>query len=521
MNQSSNNMAISYLKEFWFSLLAPWAHKFFGSLRGLLSLGSSIPQESPVCGVKDRKRPHASLGLWHKVLQQIKSEAILPSDITSREDHSLAAFVGDKLLGASLAKWVKEQNKLQKEKKRQEQQEQPPPGEDLASAAEPKKRESFPYCNEGSATKLASVVLSNKFMAERISQILPDPSFREWEKQFEYNNHSLATVVEAAVAAVYDLDVDAVDDLVEWLIQEGERCEKRILGECMLFNAKGRLLELGGSLSVEREGGVDHDPIFLANAALKNKIFSATAVGNNKRDAEENAASQCVVYHLCEGNVKDRLLGLGGTIAVDPEKDDSTKFCAKAHLGDYNAEAMGESERAAEDQAATKCLVQHWHESNAASSSYEVLKERIKNEKPPSDTWIPFEYSNDDMKVHNKESYLEWWEQGAQKGKEAHRRAYFAPKVFPGTVLSVNSWTRRQNEGGDADAEESASVLVVIVFKTRDGSGVKNWSCTHTASSNNKARMAVGLQANEEISKFMLAVGEEVAALGEEVAALA
>jgi hypothetical protein len=58
-----------------------------------------------------------------------------------------------------------------------------------------------------------NVVLANKFMADRLFQILPDPGYKDWAHNHAPNTLMLGALVEAAVAAVND--VEAVDDLME------------------------------------------------------------------------------------------------------------------------------------------------------------------------------------------------------------------------------------------------------------------------------------------------------------------
>jgi hypothetical protein len=92
----------------------------------------------------------------------------------------ICAFLGDKYLGAGFAKWIWQAGGY----------------------------------DQGTATQLASIVLSNKFMAERYMEILPYEEYRR--SGVGRNEHSRATTIEAAVAAV-DNDM-ATKNLVEYLI---------------------------------------------------------------------------------------------------------------------------------------------------------------------------------------------------------------------------------------------------------------------------------------------------------------
>ena len=57
----------------------------------------------------------------------------------------------------------------------------------------------------------------------------------------------------------------------------------------MVNNAKGKLLELGGTLTSERAGGSDHEPVFLAVAELGGQRMSTKAAGS-KLSVEQRAA---------------------------------------------------------------------------------------------------------------------------------------------------------------------------------------------------------------------------------------
>lgn len=175
---------------------------------------------------------------WLDAVKKIPPEALY-------KDTKLAAFHGDKILGFYTSRH-------------------------LQSTTNPNLRD---------ASLVTSIILSNRFLADRLRQLLPDMI----DMSDDWSSHSLGTIVEAAISLVHQKDETAVEEVVKWLVDEAPK-----IG----INSKGKLLEEGGELSVERLGGEDHNPVFQATARLQN--HSSTHTANSKIDAEQCAAQKCL-----------------------------------------------------------------------------------------------------------------------------------------------------------------------------------------------------------------------------------
>ena len=229
--------------------------------------GPRIPNTSRRFPLQSTKKESPTLSVWHSAVAKVPPNRLLPR--TDRRNQKMEAYLGDKLLGVAFAKWILRQKK------------DSPANSDCHDVQE------FLH-DQGSATRLGGLILSNKFMADRFSIILPDPIFKDWASNSGRNSSSvLGSIVEAAVAVVDDSE--AVDDLIEWLISQGREVE--------MINAKGKLLEMGGTITVKRRGGSDCAPVFVAKAKLAGA--SAAALGASKRVAEQSAASKCLVQLGC------------------------------------------------------------------------------------------------------------------------------------------------------------------------------------------------------------------------------
>ena len=175
------------------------------------------------------------------------------ADVDHDVDHGVAAFYGDKLLGAAVA---------------------------LAQRRSVEDAEH----NVGNLTRLQSVATSNEFLKSNIATILPQHAQLS---ESASSAHSIGTMVEAAVDAVHtEGDVDAIEDLARWLVQTAREMD----GLHGAFdNAKGRLLEMGGTVTSERVGGPDHKPVFEAVAQLGMERVSAIEQGS-KRFVEQQVS---------------------------------------------------------------------------------------------------------------------------------------------------------------------------------------------------------------------------------------
>ena len=199
------------------------------------------------------------LDVWLAASARVPLETVLPAAGGLGQEQRMAAYLGDKILLASFGRWVY-RRRMQ----------------------EPMVR------NPKVATDLVSVVLSNKFLGERLKDILPDPSFQRWIEERNANAHTMGTIVEAMVNKVDELEPDvAVDNLVEWLVSQAKET-----GVGTLVSAKQTLREFGGNVDCERVGGEDHAPVFLAKASLNG--INKESTGKTKRIAQHEAALLCL-----------------------------------------------------------------------------------------------------------------------------------------------------------------------------------------------------------------------------------
>jgi hypothetical protein len=224
----------------------------------------------------------STLSVWHKALAKVPPDRILPKG--DGRFQKIEAFVGDKLLGAAFAKWIRSQKKKPT---------------DFTTNDTNNNVDDVEYLyDRGEATILASVVLSNKFMADRLFQILPDPAYKDWANSGPaWSTSVLGSLVEASVTAVEN--VEAVDNLTEWLIAQAKE-----EGLKQTFDVKGSLLQMGGSVMVERVGGRDSEPIYLAKASLDGT--SAKALRGSKRLAERTAAMTCLAQKRKKRRMKKK-----------------------------------------------------------------------------------------------------------------------------------------------------------------------------------------------------------------------
>ena len=196
---------------------------------------------------------------WQQAASTVRPEKILPPGLREladvNHDVNVAAFYGDKVLGAAVAL---------------AQRRAVGDGEHTV----------------GSLTRLQSMATSNEFLKSNIATILPQHAQLS---ESASSAHDIGTMVEAAVDAVHTKgDVHAIEDLARWLVQTASEMD----GLYGAFdNAKGRLLEMGGTVTSKRVGGPDHKPVFEAVAQLAMTRVSATEQGS-KRYVEQQVSRQ-------------------------------------------------------------------------------------------------------------------------------------------------------------------------------------------------------------------------------------
>mmetsp|Transcript_21651 Transcript_21651/g.51143 ORF Transcript_21651/g.51143 Transcript_21651/m.51143 type:complete len:442 (+) Transcript_21651:334-1659(+) len=225
--------------------------------------------------------------------------------------------------------------------------------------------------DSGSLTKMKSDIVSNQFLAKHAAQILPPTwSIPDVDQKSDWD---IGTVVEAAVSLVHQKDPRAVDELADFLLRQYEH-------DTDVKNFKGSLLELGGSVSSRRIGGLDNNPIFTATATLDDK--TSTAKGSSKKRAEMTAAAQ---------------------VMSDAGNDTTTL----------------------EGRPTTTVS---WQPDELA---YHEWKPII----------IPTDDLS--LELEQDETPLDWWLSKATTPKKSFFRAYMSPAVFPETIQSFNAWMWR------------------------------------------------------------------------------
>ena len=178
----------------------------------------------------------------------------------SAADLKRAAFFGDKLLGWAVA---------------------------LAQ----QRRDTSAKATMEELAVLHSKARCSKFLHSKRADILP--MHAHWESQSQGHppsHHQAGTMVEAVVASVHDEGGhEAIADLAAWLVDQAGAAAAAESSPSVA--AKTKLLELGGTVSVERVGGPDHEPIFQAVAELAGQRVMAKAAGT-KSSIERRVAAQ-------------------------------------------------------------------------------------------------------------------------------------------------------------------------------------------------------------------------------------
>jgi hypothetical protein len=175
---------------------------------------------------------------------KVAERDILPQELKGSGRHTYNAWRGDKFLGAAAAKVLHYSNCMH---------------------------------TNGTASKLTAIALSNSFMARHHGTLLPGLS----RDIGNLSEHGVSTILEAAVAEVFEANQPAVEDLARWLLQKAEIPPDP--------HAKGNLLQHGGTVTVHKcREGSDHSPIYTATAKLNGK--SAKGKGSTKKKAEQLAS---------------------------------------------------------------------------------------------------------------------------------------------------------------------------------------------------------------------------------------
>ena len=218
--------------------------------------------------------PEAELQRWREAVASVPLEKVIPLGLGGFADANTAAWFGDKALSFAVMK-------------------------ELRGTSE---SGGIQYL-----TNIHSAATNNENLAALIDEILPQRLLERIPPSSSMQIHDRGTMVEACVDAVAKEDPAAVDELARFLVlagmaSEGSSSSSSSSGDhpadSLLAvaegNPKGKLLELGGELTCQVVGGLQHAPVFLAEARLQlpGGLLSAQAEGTSKKGAEKAAADQ-------------------------------------------------------------------------------------------------------------------------------------------------------------------------------------------------------------------------------------
>mmetsp|Transcript_5810 Transcript_5810/g.8402 ORF Transcript_5810/g.8402 Transcript_5810/m.8402 type:complete len:409 (+) Transcript_5810:126-1352(+) len=267
----------------------------------LSSSGRKIHRRELHSTTSSRSGDHVSIEVWQNACSKLHISQICPSP-----EQKLNALFGDKILGGVSALIIQEKisNTIQDTTKNGENK----PDPDFAIPAS---------IDRGYASTLIGYALSNQFFEHNADTLLP----AGWIQNNEHLGvRSVGTMLEAAVAAVYGSNPDAVKALAHWLLHTASH-------KIHNFNPKGQLLEMKGKVDTMVEHGSDpNNPIYIATASLQEEEQKATGTGSSKREAESSAARSLL---LELGLLVEAKLETPATILppeVSQRKEDWIKF---------------------------------------------------------------------------------------------------------------------------------------------------------------------------------------------------
>ena len=188
--------------------------------------------------------------LWNVAIYRVANKQILPPELGGPKNQTYNAWRGDKFLSAAAAKVLHYSGRQH---------------------------------TKGTATKLTATALSNSFMAKHKDVLLPKLS----SNVGSLSEHGIGTILEAAVAEIYEANEQAVNDLARWLLQMAETTPDP--------NLKGQLLQYGGSVHVKSREGSAHSPVYTAIAELNGILGEGTGCTKKKAEqmASERVLEQC------------------------------------------------------------------------------------------------------------------------------------------------------------------------------------------------------------------------------------
>mmetsp|Transcript_23081 Transcript_23081/g.64094 ORF Transcript_23081/g.64094 Transcript_23081/m.64094 type:complete len:461 (-) Transcript_23081:501-1883(-) len=375
--------------------------------------------------------PEAGSGLarWRQAAAKVPPVQVLPLGFFGTAAANTAAWYGDRILSAAIARELR----------------------GLARS-----------CSPGQLTAIYSAAASNENMAVHIDLLLPPclldtiPPLQSAAMQV----HDYGTMLEACIQAVADEDPEAVAELARFLVSSvmrtgvdtsADSVDEELKGAefgtedgppwMLDGNPKGRLLELGGELTCERVGGLEHAPVFLAEARIEE--HSAQARGGSKKAAEKEAAAAVLSESLAK-------LGVASPWHV-----------AGPQRFRLDAAAVMEEAAKVRQQAELQGLVE------------------------ASLTWKPVFRSPEHLAANLKggEDVPTWF-----RRKANIHRCLCSPAVFPEAIRSTQAWTGRVTDG------EVAMVRVETV-----ADGTRLFVTARPAASSAMAQKKVSQQAHQYI----------------------
>ena len=349
-----------------------------------------------------------ALSAWHRACERVPLADVLPAGFDGPKGHEVtqAAWRGDKLLSAAVA------------------------------AASLTCEATDDISDVGTLTQLHSYATSNEMLSQQLPTLLPMHARQAAGLIRPLQHHDGGTMVEAAVAAVAESgDGDeALAELARWLVE-------RSAPESRIMNSKGRLLNIGGTVDVRQ--------------------VNATASSSSSSSSSSSATS-------------------GGTL-LDDLPAPAPVYRAVARLKDLISTSYGATAREAERKACNAVLEQRAlrDRQRVVLQPAEVRRAQAKAAGGGggggtggggggivSARWRPVRRDDDSMaaNLRDGETLVEWWRRGANLARSAFHRSLMAPYAFPGQVLAVDAWTRR-------DSAESLAVLVAVTARGPRGEG--------------------------------------------------
>ena len=370
----------------------------------------------------------SSLSNWHRAVSQVPLDKILPLGYGGLTDYAnIAAYYGDKRIGYEVA--------LELEKLCAATS--PGTSTSTSSIAFPPEGTHRFHASPAWLSSITQQAISNKLFKDKFSDILPLHSKNIKTDLLQTQVHDAGTMVEAAIDAVAKLENSqenrdsstknpshvkilqetALSELAKYLIQT-------TLAQGPV-NAKGRLLEAGGTVKAEIVTGestshISQENIFRAVAHLGGTTCHAE--GRSKREAEQAAAT--------------KVLHLSSTSSSNTEPNGGDFF--------HTTERVNVSGKVEETQAVTGEADSEAEENTLDSNLFWELK---------------LDEQSTAMNLKNGESPEEWWKRGANRRKSAHHRAMMAPFLFPEQVKVVQCWFRRPDTPDAMSSEETSTPL--------------------------------------------------------------